>query len=183
MICPEVLVGRFQVGLIRLKAIRLSPSNWFGPIGKRRFSAWVASWLLISLLLISLLLPCAPSAAMGLATASAGSTIQVASMTLPSQIFKRWTHSREEDQGEVLVYRPSDYPFPPARGREGLEFRQDGEFIRYEIGATDRSQGVVGRWSLERANVVRVEFSQRSAHSLIILECNDQILKVRQQDS
>lgn len=101
-------------------------------------------------------------------------------MTLPSSIFQRWTHSREEDEGDVLTYRPSDYPFPPARGREGLEFRQNGEFIRYEIGATDRSHGVAGRWSLESTNVVRVEFSSQSSQSLTILECDGQILKVRQ---
>jgi len=56
--------------------------------------------------------------------------VQVAAKTLPSQIFRRWTHSREEDRADILVYRPKDYPFPPARGREGLEFRKNGEFIR-----------------------------------------------------
>ena len=35
-----------------------------------------------------------------------------------------WTHSFEEDQGDVLVYRPTHaFAFPPARrGRETLEF-------------------------------------------------------------
>ncbi|MEG4109124.1 hypothetical protein [Microcoleus sp. S13_C5] len=108
--------------------------------------------------------------------------VQVPAMTLPSQIFKRWTHSREEDRADILVYRPKDYPFPPARGREGLEFRENGEFIRYQIGATDRSLGVPGRWSIQNTNMVEVEFPNQSvsSYTLTILECDEQILKVRQ---
>ncbi|MEG4059045.1 MULTISPECIES: hypothetical protein [unclassified Microcoleus] len=108
--------------------------------------------------------------------------VQVAAMTLPSQIFRRWTHSREEDRADILVYRPKDYPFPPARGREGLEFRENGEFIRYQIGATDRSLGVPGRWSIQNTNMVEVQFPNQSvsSYTLTILECDEQILKVRQ---
>lgn len=108
--------------------------------------------------------------------------VQVAPMTLPRQIFRRWIHSREEDQADTLVYRPKDYPFPPARGREGLEFRENGEFIRYQIGATDRSLGVPGRWSVNNTNEVEVQFPNQSASSytLTILECDEQILKVKQ---
>ncbi|MEG4090704.1 hypothetical protein [Microcoleus sp. Pol12B4] len=108
--------------------------------------------------------------------------VQVAAMTLPSQIFRRWTHSREEDRADILVYRPKDYPFPPARGREGLEFRENGEFIRYQIGATDRSLAVPGRWSIQNTNMVEVQFPNQSvsSYTLTILECDEQILKVRQ---
>jgi len=108
--------------------------------------------------------------------------IQVAPMTLSDQIFRRWTHSREEDQGDILVYRPNDYPFPPARGREGLEFRENGEFIRYQIGPTDSSLAVPGQWIVKDTNIVEVQFPNQSAlsYTLTILECNEQILKVRQ---
>jgi hypothetical protein len=103
-------------------------------------------------------------------------------MTLPSQLFRRWTHSREEDQGDKLVYRPNDYPFPPARGRGGLEFRENGEFIRYQIGATDKSFAVSGQWKVKNTNVVEVQFPNQSTSSftLKILECDEQILRVRQ---
>jgi hypothetical protein len=108
--------------------------------------------------------------------------MQATTMTLPNQIFRRWIHSREEDQGDILVYRPTGYPFPPARGREGLEFRENGEFIRYQIGATDRNLAVPGQWSIENGNVVTIQFPDQSASSytLTILECDEQILKVRQ---
>ena len=108
--------------------------------------------------------------------------VQVATMTLPSQIFRRWTHSREEDPEDILVYRPKDYPFPPARGREGLEFRKNGEFISYQIGPTDRGLAVPGRWSIQNTNKVKVQFLNKSvsSYTLTILECDDRILKVRQ---
>jgi hypothetical protein len=106
--------------------------------------------------------------------------IQVITMSLPSQIFRRWTHSREEDQGDILVYRSDNYQFPPARGREGLEFREDGEFIQYRIGSTDRDLAVSGRWSLQETNTVEVHLSNQttSSYTLRILECDEQILKV-----
>jgi glutathione synthase/RimK-type ligase-like ATP-grasp enzyme len=37
-----------------------------------------------------------------------------------------WLHAREEDQADVTVYRPEDYPLPPARGRESITFEADG---------------------------------------------------------
>lgn len=106
--------------------------------------------------------------------------VHVHSMTLPNSIFQHWTHSREEDQSDIQVYRPSDYAFPPARGREGLEFRPNGEFILYQIGATDASHAVSGQWSLQDSNRVEVQLPDQS-YQLAILECDEQILKVRRQ--
>jgi hypothetical protein len=107
-------------------------------------------------------------------------TVPVITMNLPSQIFRRWTYSREEDQGDILVYRSDKYQFPPARGREGLEFREDGEFIRYQIGSTDRNSAISGRWSTQEPNIVEVHFPNHSTspYTLRILECDEQILKV-----
>jgi hypothetical protein len=108
--------------------------------------------------------------------------VQVIPMNLPNSIFRRWIHSHEEDVGDILVYRPLDYLFPPARGREGLEFRENGEFISYQIGATDRNIGVPGKWSIKETNLVEIQFPNQasSSYTLTILECNEQILKIRQ---
>jgi hypothetical protein len=110
--------------------------------------------------------------------------VQVITMNLPSQIFRRWTHSREEDQGDTLVYRSDGYQFPPARGREGFEFREDGEFIRYQIGSTDRNLAIFGRWSMQEINIVEVHFPNQptSSYTLKILECDEQILKVNKNN-
>jgi hypothetical protein len=65
---------------------------------------------------------------------------------LPRELMQQWMHSREEDTGDVRVYRPADYDFPPARGRRGFELRPDGELIVYGPGATDRPEATTGRW-------------------------------------
>lgn len=59
-----------------------------------------------------------------------------------AELFRRWVHAREEDEGDVRVYRPAGYDLPPARGRGGLEFRPDGEVIVYGPGPADRPQAV-----------------------------------------
>jgi hypothetical protein len=53
---------------------------------------------------------------------------------LPPELFRRWMHSHEEDEGDLRVYRPASYKFPPARGRRGLEFKPDGELVLYGPG-------------------------------------------------
>jgi hypothetical protein len=54
---------------------------------------------------------------------------------MPTSIDRRvvgtWMHAREEDSSGELVFRPADYDFPPARGRDGYTFRADhsGDYI------------------------------------------------------
>jgi hypothetical protein len=65
---------------------------------------------------------------------------------LPDELFRRWLHSHEEDEGDLRVYRPAGYDLPPARGRRGLEFRPDGELLVLGPGPTDKPQESTGRW-------------------------------------
>jgi hypothetical protein len=67
----------------------------------------------------------------------------------------RWMHSHEEDTGDLRVYRPADWDFPPARGRRGFDLRPGGELVVYGPGATDRPEATIGRWesSAGRVNV------------------------------
>jgi hypothetical protein len=53
-----------------------------------------------------------------------------------------WSHSFEEDEAEVRVYRPSDsFAFPPARRvRDTLEFTGAGQVIVGVPGPDDRLQ-------------------------------------------
>ena len=149
-------------------------------MGYRRLQllVWLAGFCLLSTMLVP------PSGfavqAQNSPSLSIPRFLQGASMTLPNPIFQHWTYSREEDQADIRTYRPKDYDFPPARGREGLEFRQNGVFIFYQIGATDASLAVSGRWSLQDSNVVEVQLPNQS-YQLVILECDDQILRVRRK--
>ena len=54
--------------------------------------------------------------------------------------------SREEEEGPVRLYRPQDYPFPPARGREGLSLCSDGTFKYLTPGRNDKPAGATGHW-------------------------------------
>lgn len=51
-----------------------------------------------------------------------------------------WTHSFEEDQGGLLVYRPTaTFAFPPSRGgRDTIVIGEGGEVTELMIGPDDR---------------------------------------------
>jgi len=68
-----------------------------------------------------------------------------------------WTHSFEEDEGNVLVYRPThSFTFPPARGRETLEFAEGGKLIERRPGPDDRPRDTAGRWTALGMNRFRL---------------------------
>jgi hypothetical protein len=99
---------------------------------------------------------------------------------LPSAIFQHWIHSREEDTEKVKVYRPSNYQFPPSRGRDGFELKKDGEFIQYGIGATDRPQKITGTWT-EEDNQIKISWENQNqrSYTMQIVSCDERLLKVR----
>lgn len=101
---------------------------------------------------------------------------------LPASLFQRWMHSFEEDGEGVTVYRPADYPFPPARGRGGMEFASDGTFIDRPVGRGDAQDTVAGRWELAEGGRLTVTHpaSGRPERELEIVHCDERVLKLRQ---
>jgi hypothetical protein len=73
----------------------------------------------------------------------------------PPELFRRWLHSREEDEGDLRVYRPAGYDLPPARGRRGIEFRPSGELLLYGPGPADKPVATPGHW--DDVEIVSVE--------------------------
>jgi len=102
--------------------------------------------------------------------------------SLPPALFRRWVHSFEEDAGGIIVYRPADYPFPPARGRAGIEFSADGGFIEWMIGPADVPRPVAGQWRGEGMGWVSVSFpmGERPSRRFEVLECSENVLKLRE---
>lgn len=100
---------------------------------------------------------------------------------LPAAIFRHWVHSREEDAGDVSVYRPSGFQFPPSRGRDGIELRVGGDVVRHGPGPTDRSTASQGRWqAMSSADVeLRFDDAQRTPKRFSVIEVNDQVLKLK----
>lgn len=60
-----------------------------------------------------------------------------------------WTHSYEEDEEQHLVFRRSDYDFPPARGRRSFSIEKGGTLEVLGPGADDRLTTTGGTWSLD----------------------------------
>jgi hypothetical protein len=102
---------------------------------------------------------------------------------LPDCIFKHWVHSREEDTNDASVYRPSNFKFPPSRGREGFEVRKSGEFIQYAIGRDDRSKKDIGHFKVVESNRLYISFDevQLKPFTLQILTCDDDVLRVERK--
>jgi hypothetical protein len=100
---------------------------------------------------------------------------------LPAEIFKRWVHSHEEDEGDVMVFRPAGHPLPPARGRTGFEIRRDGGFMRYGIGADDRGTAKENVWEAASPNRIQVKAAgeEHAGQTMDVVEVGNDVLKVR----
>ena len=105
-------------------------------------------------------------------------------MSAPIQgLAKRWLHSFEEDHGDVAVYRPADHPFPPARGRDGIEFADDGSFTEWAIGRGDAREPVPGRWQTADADTVAVTTDRGGQQVLEVVHLGPDRLEVRRRQS
>ncbi|CAA7623318.1 hypothetical protein MTBLM5_510014 [Magnetospirillum sp. LM-5] len=83
-------------------------------------------------------------------------------MSLPAPLLVgRWRHSHEEDLGGDRVFRREDFPFPPSRGRQGLELLAGGDLVADEIAATDGTDQVAGRWWLDPDGRLWLEIAGR----------------------
>ena len=56
-------------------------------------------------------------------------------------------HSHEEDEGDRVVLRRPDRPFPPARGRVRLTLQPGGEIEAQKPGPDDRPVAAAGAWT------------------------------------
>jgi hypothetical protein len=89
-----------------------------------------------------------------------------------------WTHSHEEDQGDILVYRPThSYSFPPARGRDTLVFGEQGQLTQHAPGPDDRPRASSGRWQALGMNQFRLEGTRDRV--IEVVEHTPEILKIR----
>lgn len=90
-----------------------------------------------------------------------------------------WIHSSRETSGDVLTYRPREYPLPPARGRSGFELRRDGTVLRLDIAPTDGSRGMDGRWESPAPDQLRITYDDGHVEILTIIAVSDDMLRVR----
>jgi hypothetical protein len=102
------------------------------------------------------------------------------SAALPPAIFRHWIHSREEDAGGLLVYRPEGFPFPVSHGRDGFELTPSGRFILEEVGPADGIITTTGRWTFLGQRRVAVTFSGTKAmFTFEVVDLDDTVLRIR----
>ena len=96
-------------------------------------------------------------------------------------LFRAWVHSYEEDTHDVTVYRTVAFDFPLSRVRDGVEFRADGTVVHSGPGPDDRPQEIAGVWEELEADTLGVRMSAMdpTPRRMTVVDCNDQVLKVR----
>jgi hypothetical protein len=90
-------------------------------------------------------------------------------------------HSFEEDHDDVEVYRPFDYEFPPARGRNGIEFSDDGSFTEWAVGRGDAREPVPGQWQTADPGTVAVTTDRGGEQVLEVVQLSPDRLEVRRR--
>jgi len=99
----------------------------------------------------------------------------------PPGLARRWVHSFEEDHDGLEVYRPFDYEFPPARGRDGIEFSDDGSYTQWGIGRGDAREPVPGQWQAAAAGTVSVTTQRGGEQVLEVVQLTPDRLEVRRR--
>ena len=79
----------------------------------------------------------------------------MASSSEHAALAKTWIHSHEEDKGGLQVFRPADYAFPPARGRDALHLEASGALARSIPGPDDRATTQpAGSWKVHGKKLI-----------------------------
>ena len=91
-----------------------------------------------------------------------------------------WTHAFEEDEGEVRLYRPTSFAFPPSRrGRETIDFGNAGQVVTGMPGPDDRPQLASSGLTALGMNRFRLDGAGAPGQVIEIVEAKPDLLKVR----
>jgi hypothetical protein len=96
-------------------------------------------------------------------------------------LYKRWTHSFEEDHDSIEVYRPETYAFPRARGRRSLEFRPDGTCVDWAIGRGDAREARPATWRAEGNDRIAIEKPGGQVQTLRIVRLEEDRLEISRE--
>jgi hypothetical protein len=95
-----------------------------------------------------------------------------------------WKHSYEDNEGDVWVYRPENYDFPPSRGRAGFQLFADGRFVELAIAPTDGIEARQGTWTKGSSETqLQIRFANSPEHNfeMEVLEVQKNILKIKRK--
>jgi hypothetical protein len=95
-------------------------------------------------------------------------------------IYRHWIHSHEEDTKDKKIYRPSNFKFPPARGRDGFAIKENGNFILYGIGATDKREEIHGSFKFDSNNLhIDLTSTMQKSYTMTIISCDENQLVIK----
>jgi len=101
--------------------------------------------------------------------------------TIPykSDLYQHWIHSYEDDiiNQEHRTYRPATFPFPPARGREGFEIKENGVFVSYPIAPVDGNLTIKEKWTLNNDELTVTGKTTTNKYKIISLTKEKLVLK------
>jgi hypothetical protein len=109
--------------------------------------------------------------------------VEVEETQLTPVVFRHWVHSREEDAGDLEVFRPEGFTFPPSFGRDGFEMRKDGRFVQDDVDPADGVVQVLGHWTAIGPERVSVSFdgAGREGYSFKIVAVDKSVLQVHRE--
>ncbi|MCW2805531.1 MAG: hypothetical protein JWN06_3748 [Propionibacteriaceae bacterium] len=164
---------------------RLDPTEGLAPppAGRRegvRVPPWAAA-LTCAVLLAGCTDP-TPPARSGAATVASTTAAPAESFAgaLKGCIVGHWTHAFEEDHDDLTVYWPATSQFPPARGRDGVEFRASGRLTYENIAPADGVEKTPGRWTLD-GDRIRIDLDPEGSATMDmqVISCDAAALVVR----
>ena len=94
----------------------------------------------------------------------------------PAALQQRWTHSHEEDEPGLMVFRPGGWRFPPSRGRKSFELGPDGALVATRPEADDRLGSSVGRWRLRDDGVLELHEPGGSSEMRVVQVAADKLV-------
>jgi hypothetical protein len=95
----------------------------------------------------------------------------------PAHLVGSWSHSHEEDDDGVQIFRSAEYDFPPSRGRETFTLHPDGTAVTGLPGPDDRGISTDGTWQFE-GDILHVRCPGWTA-AYEVLDAAPQRLKLR----
>jgi hypothetical protein len=99
------------------------------------------------------------------------------------ELYQHWVHSREEDRGDTLVYRPAgSAEFPPSWFRMRYTFHEDGTVDWLWLAPNDAHQLRQGTWWFDEddRDVIHVQQDEETL-TYRILKLNRLILLLRDE--
>ena len=100
----------------------------------------------------------------------------------PDPLVGRWTHSWEEDFGDVRTYRRAGFTFPLSRRpRHVIDLMADGRVVSRSGGPADAMVAREGRWNARDLVLLTLHWEPPEEETALeIVEQQQDLLKLRQ---